>query len=114
MSEFHYRTCNLCEAVCGIEIEHADGEILSIKGDKDDPFSRGHICPKAFALKDIYEDKNRLKVPMKRFGNDFREISWDEAFDEIADKIKEIQTKYGRNVVAVYQGNPSVHISERF
>lgn len=109
MSEFHYRTCNLCEAVCGIEIEHADGKILSIKGDKLDPFSRGHICPKAFALKEIYKDENRLKFPMKRFGDEFKEISWDEAFDEIANKIAEIQTKYGRDSVAVYQGNPSVH-----
>ncbi len=109
MSEFHYRTCNLCEAVCGIEIEHADGKVLSIKGDKQDPFSRGHICPKALALKEIYEDENRLKLPVKREGNDWKEITWDEAFDEIAQKINEIQTKYGRNAVAVYQGNPSVH-----
>lgn len=109
MSEFHYRTCNLCEAVCGIEIEHADGKILSIKGDKQDPFSRGHICPKAFALKEIYEDEKRLKFPMKRFGDEFKEISWDEAFDEIAEKIAEIQAECGRNAVAVYQGNPSVH-----
>lgn len=109
MPEKHYRTCNLCEAVCGIEIEHENGEILSIKGDKDDPFSRGHICPKALALKDIYVDKNRLKSPVKRFGEDWREISWENAFAEIAEKIDKIQTKYGRNAVAVYQGNPSVH-----
>lgn len=109
MSEFHYRACNLCEAVCGIEIEHADGEVLAIRGDRQDPFSRGHICPKALALKEIYEDENRLKVPVKRFGSDFREISWDEAFDETAARLKEIQAKYGRNAVAVFQGNPSVH-----
>ncbi|CAN5631134.1 molybdopterin oxidoreductase family protein [soil metagenome] len=109
MSEKHYRTCNLCEAICGIEIEHANGEILSIKGDKDDPFSRGHICPKALALREIYEDKNRLKFPVKRFGNEWKEISWAEAFDETAEKLLEIQTKYGRNAVAVFQGNPSVH-----
>lgn len=109
MSEVHYRTCNLCEAICGIEIKHAGGEILSIAGDKADLFSRGHICPKALALKEIYEDKNRLKSPVKRFGNEWKEISWNEAFDEIASKLKEIQTKYGRNSVAVYQGNPSVH-----
>lgn len=109
MSETHFRTCNLCEAVCGIEIEHDGGEILSIKGDKNDPFSRGHICPKALALKEIYLDKNRLKLPVKKFGDEWREISWEEAFDEIAAKTKEIQTKYGRNAVAVYQGNPSVH-----
>lgn len=109
MSETHYRTCNLCEAVCGIEIEHENSAILSIRGDKNDPFSRGHICPKAFALKDIYEDKNRLKVPVKRFGEEWREISWEAAFAEIAEKMREIQTKFGRNAVAVYQGNPSVH-----
>jgi anaerobic selenocysteine-containing dehydrogenase len=109
MSEVHYRTCNLCEAICGIEIKHESGKILSIEGDKADPFSRGHICPKALALKDIYEDKNRLKFPVKRFGNDWKEISWSEAFDEIAKKLKEIQAKYGKNSVAVYQGNPSVH-----
>ena len=109
MSEVHYRACNLCEAICGIEIKHDGGKILSIAGDKNDPFSRGHVCPKALALKDIYEDKNRLKLPVKKVGNDWQEISWDEAFDEIARKIGEIQARYGRNSVAVFQGNPSVH-----
>ena len=109
MSEIHYRACNLCEAICGIEIEHENGEILSIRGDKADSFSRGHICPKALALKDIYEDANRLKFPVKKTENGWKKISWNEAFDEIAAKIKEIQTKHGRNAVAVFQGNPSVH-----
>jgi anaerobic selenocysteine-containing dehydrogenase len=109
MSEAHYRSCNLCEAICGIEIKHENGRVLSITGDKQDPFSRGHICPKALALKDIYEDRNRLKFPVKRTGDDWRQISWDEAFDEIAAKTREIQTRYGRNAVAVFQGNPSVH-----
>lgn len=109
MSEVHYRACNLCEAICGIEIKHADGVVLSIAGDRLDPFSRGHICPKAVALKDIYEDKNRLKFPVKRTGNDWEEISWTEAFDEIETKIKDVQSHSGRNAVAVFQGNPSVH-----
>ena len=109
MSEVHYRSCNLCEAICGIEIKHSQGKVLSITGDKQDPFSRGHICPKALALKDIYEDKNRLKRPVKRVGGDWQEISWEQAFDEIAEKIKEIQAQFGRNAVAVFQGNPSVH-----
>ncbi len=109
MSEIHYRSCNLCEAICGIEIKHENGEILSITGDKKDPFSRGHICPKALALKEIYEDKNRLKFPVKRVKNEWQEISWEAAFDEIAARIKEIQAKNGRNSIAVFQGNPSVH-----
>lgn len=109
MSEIHYRSCNLCEAICGIEITHEGGKVLSIKGDQNDPFSRGHICPKALALKDIYEDRNRLKKPVKRVGGEWREISWEQAFDEISVKIREIQTRDGRNAVAVFQGNPSVH-----
>jgi len=109
MPEVHYRSCNLCEAICGIEIKHEGDEITSIAGDKNDLFSRGHICPKAVALKDIYEDANRLKLPVKRTGKDWREISWTEAFDEIEAKIKDVQSKYGRNAVAVFQGNPSVH-----
>src|SRR5215204_4128482 len=109
MSQKHYRACNLCEAICGIEIEHDGIKILSIKGDKNDPFSRGHICPKALALREIYEDKNRLKFPVKRFGSEWKEISWKEAFDETAEKLTAIQEKYDKNAVAVFQGNPTVH-----
>jgi anaerobic selenocysteine-containing dehydrogenase len=109
MSEVHYRSCNLCEAICGIEIKHENGKVLSIAGDKDDPFSRGHICPKAVALKDIHEDTNRLKFPVKRTESGWQQITWDAAFGEIAAKINETQARYGRNSIAVYQGNPSVH-----
>jgi anaerobic selenocysteine-containing dehydrogenase len=109
MSEIHYRACNLCEAICGIEIKLENNVITSIAGDKNDPFSRGHVCPKAVALKDIYEDSNRLKMPMKREGDEWREISWEAAFDEIETKVKDIQNRHGRNAVAVFQGNPSVH-----
>lgn len=109
MEQRHYRNCNLCEAICGIEITHEDGKILSITGDKLDPFSRGHICPKAVALRDIYEDPNRLRTPVKSTADGWRTISWDEAFDETARRLSEIQSKYGRDAVAVYQGNPTVH-----
>ena len=62
----HYRSCNLCEAICGLVIEHNGKEVISIKGDKEDPFSQGFICPKAVALQDIHADKNRLKKPVKK------------------------------------------------
>ena len=105
----HYRNCNLCEAICGVEIAHEDGRILSIVGDKLDPFSRGHICPKAVALKDIYEDADRLRRPVRKVGDGWQEIGWDEAFEETAARLREVQERYGRDAVAVYQGNPSVH-----
>ena len=106
----HYRTCNLCEAMCGLEIEHSDGKIISIKGDKKDVFSKGHICPKALALEDLYYDKDRLKTPLKRTDSGWQEISWEDAFDEVAANLKSIQKKYGNNAVGVYRGNPNVHI----
>ena len=107
--EKHFRNCNLCEAICGIEITHEDGKILSIVGDKLDPFSRGHICPKALALKDIYEDPDRLRRPVRRVGGGWQEIEWTEAFDEVAKRLTDIQQRYGRDAVATYQGNPTVH-----
>ncbi|MGZ8842799.1 MAG: molybdopterin-dependent oxidoreductase [Pyrinomonadaceae bacterium] len=105
----HYRACNLSEAMCGIEITVRADQTLDIRGDKDDPFSRGYICPKAVALQDIHYDKDRLKHPVRRTQNGWQRIGWDEAFDEVAQNLKRIQAKYGRNSVATYLGNPTVH-----
>ena len=105
----HYRACNLCEAICGIEIRVEDGRIQSIRGDDRDPFSRGHVCAKAVALKDIYEDPDRVRRPLRRSGSDFEEIGWDEALDEAADRLKRIRREHGRKGLAVYLGNPVAH-----
>ncbi|MCA9919709.1 MAG: molybdopterin oxidoreductase family protein [Anaerolineales bacterium] len=108
-SQTHFRTCNLCEAMCGLEIELRDEKILAIRGDKLDPFSQGHICPKATALADIYHDPDRLRQPVRRTADGWQTISWDEAFDEVVANIKRIQGEYGRSAIAIYQGNPNVH-----
>jgi anaerobic selenocysteine-containing dehydrogenase len=105
----HYRNCNLTEAMCGIEITVQAGGRLDIRGDKDDPFSRGYICPKAAALQDIQYDKDRLKYPVRRTPDGWQRIGWDEAFDEVAQNLKRINAKYGRNALATYLGNPTVH-----
>lgn len=107
--QIHYRVCNLCEAMCGLEIKHDGQKVLSIKGDKEDPFSQGHICPKAVALDDIYKDPDRLKRPVKKSGDGWKEISWQEAFDEIENKINAIKSKHGNDSLALYLGNPTVH-----
>ena len=112
--QLHYSTCTLCEAMCGIEVATKGRQILSIKGDKENPFSQGHICPKASALKDLYDDPDRLKRPVKRVridGEDsaWEEITWDEAFDLVASKLHHIQQAHGNNAVGVYLGNPNAH-----
>jgi len=107
----HYRNCNLCEAICGIEISVKADQSLEIRGDKDDPFSRGYICPKAVALQDIHYDKDRLRHPVRRTQRGWQRIGWDEAFDEVAQNLKSINAKYGRNSLATYLGNPTVHNS---
>lgn len=105
----HYRTCNLCEAMCGLEIQLDGPEILSIRGDDEDPFSRGHICPKAVALQDVYADPDRLTHPVRRTSEGWERIGWNEAFDEVASRIRAIQTAGGPNAVGAYLGNPNVH-----
>ena len=72
----HHRTCCLCEAMCGIVVEHHNGEVVSIKPNRDDVLSRGHICPKAVALKDLHEDPDRLRTPLRRTPDVWEDISW--------------------------------------
>ena len=108
-TQVHYRTCNLCEAMCGVAIEVRDQEILSIKGDKNDPLSKGHICPKALALKDFHEDPDRLRHPIQKTEDGWKEISWNKAFDLIGKRMRGIQKQHGRHSVGVYLGNPNVH-----
>jgi anaerobic selenocysteine-containing dehydrogenase len=102
-------TCTLCEAICGITAEVRDEVVVSIRGDADDPFSRGHICPKAAALKDVHEDPDRLRRPMVREGTQWRETTWDDAFVEVTRRIGAVRRRHGGNAVAVYLGNPTVH-----
>ena len=105
----HHRVCNLCEAMCGLVIEHDGARVLSIRGDNDDPFSRGHVCPKAVALQDIHEDPDRLRRPQKRVGERFVEVGFDEALDEIGEQVRAIRREHGPDAIAYYQGNPTVH-----
>ncbi|MFO0881017.1 MAG: molybdopterin oxidoreductase family protein [Gemmataceae bacterium] len=106
---FHYRACHLCEAICGVAVEHDGGEIRSIRGDSDDPLSRGHICPKALALKDIHEDPDRLRHPVRRTPGGWQRLSWKAALDEVGTRLQETRKRHGRDAVGVYLGNPTVH-----
>ena len=104
-----YSTCPLCEATCGLEIVTRGREILSIKGDAQDVFSRGYICPKAYSLKELHEDPDVLREPMVRRGEQWIKVSWDEAFAEVERGLTPVLQEYGRDALAVYVGNPTVH-----
>ena len=95
--------------MCGIVIEHHNGKVIGIKGDPADPLSRGHICPKAVALQDIYEDPDRLKQPLKKTSTGWETIGWSAAYQIIGKKIRQIQSQYGKNAIGIYSGNPTVH-----
>ena len=105
----HYRTCPFCEATCGLEIETEGREVVSVRGDADDVFSRGFICPKAYGIKQLHEDPDRLTTPLVRRDGELVEVSWDEAFAEIDRRLSPILAEHGRNAVAVYNGNPNAH-----
>lgn len=111
MSEetLHYGACNLCEAICGLEFRVREGRVVSIRGDARDPLSRGHLCPKAVALQDLHEDPDRLRRPLRRVGETWTEVSWEAAFDDIAERLATLRKAHGAHGIAAYLGNPSVH-----
>jgi anaerobic selenocysteine-containing dehydrogenase len=104
-----YRSCPLCEATCGLAITTERDRVVAVRGDADDPFSRGYICPKAAALADLHDDPDRLQRPVVRDGPTWRELAWDEAFDLVARRLGQIRAAHGRDAIALYQGNPTVH-----
>lgn len=104
-----YMTCPLCEATCGLEIITQGREVLSIRGDEQDVFSHGYLCPKAYSLKELDADPDRIRQPMLRRGETWVAVSWDEAFADIEQHITPILQLHGRNAVALYAGNPNVH-----
>ncbi len=84
-------------------------DLVAIRGDDADPFSRGHICPKGNAILDLEADPDRLRRPMRRIGDDWREIGWDEAFTLAGERLAAIQREHGADSVGAYLGNPNVH-----
>ena len=109
MHHKHFVVCNFCDATCGLEVIHDGKKIISIKGDRENPFSRGHCCPKAQAHKDLYNDPNRLRHPVKRVGDRWEQISWNEAIREVGNRLAEVQEKHGNDSLAFYWGDPVAH-----
>ncbi|WP_428262133.1 molybdopterin-dependent oxidoreductase [Haliangium sp.] len=106
-----YRSCTLCEAHCGVAVtvDRAQGRAIRVEGDPDDPFSQGYICPKAHGLLGLQDDPDRLRRPLKRDGERWVEIEWDEALALAADGLMRVRAQHGPEALASYAGNPSVH-----
>lgn len=105
------RLCPFCEACCGliVEVDPANRQVMSIKGDKDNPLSQGFLCPKSQGLKLLDEDPDRLRKPLVRRGRDFIETDLDSALDEAASAIRAIREKHGNDALGLYIGNPVAH-----
>jgi anaerobic selenocysteine-containing dehydrogenase len=95
--------------MCGLLVETDGPRVTSIRGDANDPFSRGHLCPKAVALQDVHEDPDRLRQPLLKVRGRFERVSWPVALAAAADGLRAVQRRYGRDAVATYAGNPTVH-----
>lgn len=107
----HLRTCPLCEATCGLEITIDDGtgRVSRIRGDRDDVFSHGFICPKGSTLRQLHEDPDRLRTPLVRRDGELQPASWEEAFAVVEARLLPIVEEHGPDAVALYLGNPNVH-----
>lgn len=104
-----YTTCPLCEATCGLEITTQGREVVSIRGDTQDVFSHGYLCPKAASLKELHSDPDCLSQPMLRQGDAWLPVSWEEAFANIEQHLSPILQEHGRSALGIYIGNPNVH-----
>jgi anaerobic selenocysteine-containing dehydrogenase len=112
-----FRVCPLCEAGCGLEISltsNGDGDgkgdkVGRIRGDRDDVFSHGYICPKGSTLRQLHEDPDWLRQPLVRRDGKLVPASWDEAFAEVERLLTPVIEQHGRNATAIYLGNPNAH-----
>ena len=105
----HFRTCPLCEATCGLAIEVEGDRVVRVRGDKDDPFSRGFICPKGSTVGELHHDPDRLRTPLVRRQGRLEEATWDEAFAAIEVGLGKVFEEHGRESLALLLGNPTTH-----
>lgn len=104
-----FRICPFCEATCGLAVEMRGREVVRVRGDADDVFSRGFVCPKGAALADLDADPDRLRTPLVRRDGVLVPATWDEAFAEVERRLPPIVAAHGSDAVAAYLGNPSAH-----
>lgn len=109
MTETALRICPLCEATCGLTLTISDGRVTGARGDRDDVFSHGFICPKGASFAELDNDPDRLERPLIRRDGVLTEATWDEAYAVIAERLGEVISEHGGTSVGVYLGNPNAH-----
>ncbi|AMW09546.1 molybdopterin-binding oxidoreductase [Streptomyces qaidamensis] len=109
MSRTALRICPLCEATCGLTLTIEGTRVTHARGDRDDVFSQGFICPKGASFGAVDSDPDRLRTPLVRRDGELREATWEEAFDAVAAGIRPVLERHGPNSVGVVLGNPNVH-----
>ncbi|MFZ2241015.1 MAG: molybdopterin-dependent oxidoreductase [Gordonia amarae] len=107
----HSTQCTLCESHCGILVTVKDGAVARIAGNPDDVLSKGYICPKATAMGGVHEDPDRLRQPIKRVGDSFEPVSWEQAYAEIGRRLRKVRADHGNRALGLYVGNPAAHSS---
>jgi anaerobic selenocysteine-containing dehydrogenase len=103
------RICPLCEATCGLTLTVDGTRVTAARGDRDDVFSRGFVCPKGASFGALDSDPDRLRAPLVRQGGELREATWEEAFDAVAAGVRPVVERHGPHAVGIVLGNPNVH-----
>src|SRR3954468_15495036 len=109
--ERHTITCPLCECMCGLQVDVEGDAVTLIRGDRDDVWSKGYLCPKGTTLGKLHADPDRIRVPMvrDRDADTWREVSWDEAFTRCEELIHGVVQRHGIESCTAFVGNPAGH-----
>ncbi|MEN3222013.1 molybdopterin oxidoreductase family protein [Mycolicibacterium porcinum] len=103
------RICPFCEATCGLTLTISDGRVTAARGDRDDVFSAGFICPKGASFAELDNDPDRLTQPLIRRDGVLTEATWDEAYAVVTERLGAVIAEHGGASVGIYLGNPNAH-----
>ncbi len=110
MTVEHKVTCPLCEAMCGLTVQVDGDRVGTVRGNRDDVWSQGHLCPKGASLGHVHHDPDRLRAPLIRNRHgDHVTVSWDDALAECERVLRPVLDEYGAQAMTVYLGNPVAH-----
>lgn len=105
----HLYTCPLCEAMCGLKIQVEQGRVSDVRPNRDDVWSRGHICPKGASLGAVHDDPDRIRTPMIKIDGQWHEVDWHTAFARCTELLAPVIAEHGIAALTAYTGNPLAH-----